>query len=99
MNLDRFKLRKLDPQQLFMNLIAEPLSHIKSKSRYIIVIDALNECYKNYREQIIRIIRDLWAENTPEWLGLIVSASTGTYAIKRLRRAKVWCSVRLFLAY
>ena len=87
MNLDRFELRKLDPQQLFHRIIAEPLSMVKNKKRYVVIIDAMNECYKNFREQIIRIVRGLWVENTPDWLGVIVSASTGTYAIRKLTKS------------
>lgn len=89
MDLDRFELRKLDPQQLFHRIIAEPLKMVKNKKRYVVIIDAMNECYKNFREQIIRIVRGLWVENTPSWLGVIVSASTGTYAIRKLLKSKV----------
>ena len=89
MNLDRFELRKLDPQALFLKVIAEPLEKIKSKTRYVIVIDAVNEVNDKYRESIIRIVRALFIEHTPEWLGLLISASAGTYVLKRLRTAVV----------
>ena len=89
MNLDRFELRKLDNQELFLKIIAEPLRKTQIKQRYIIIIDAVNECNDNYRESIVRIVRALFIDNTPDWLGLVISASAGTYVLKRLRTAQV----------
>ena len=47
--------------------------------RYLVVLDALDECENTAREQLLTLLQTEWMQSTPEWLGLVITTRPESY--------------------
>ncbi|GBG33345.1 Coatomer subunit beta'-1 [Hondaea fermentalgiana] len=78
----------LDLNALFMTLIANPCSQIMPMptERIVLIIDGLDEAKKDQRTLFLQLLQTRWLENTPRWLGLIISSRPASIIPYRLQR-------------
>jgi len=84
-SLERSELEKENLKTLFRHIIIEPCSGLNMKSRVVVVLDALDECNPNQRKELLDIIQQCWINETPEWLGILVSTRPEDYIPYKLK--------------
>jgi hypothetical protein len=86
------KLREKNIKALFHTVLKEPLSTLSVPgARKIILIDALDECDENGRNDLLRCIRDHFIE-LPPWLALFLTTRPEVNILKPLAK---FCPVAL----
>ena len=90
MDLTNELLADLNVTALFDKILREPLSCMTKspfKTRQIILIDALDECDRNGKNDLLQCIREHFLE-LPEWLGFFLTTRPEVNIMKALKKFK-----------
>jgi hypothetical protein len=72
-------------EEYLLHLIAEPANAmmIQLMAPALVVVDALDECDPNDRDELARILKDFWPLKIPKWLTLLVTTRPSVMALPK----------------